>query len=384
MRNTIKCKKCGTELEISEAFKQQLEKQIVASIEERHKKEIDQVKLNIEKKAREKYDKEFELKNKNKEAETIELQKRNKELTDQLIQLNKILRALKEKDENRELRYQKQLNQDRDQIKERIIKNESEKSHLEIAELKKKLIDTEKALIVAQQKTKQGSQQLQGEVLELDLEETLKKAFPRDKIEDIKTGVSGADIRQTVLSPRGFKCGVILWESKRRKRWSDTWIRKLKSDLRSEGADVPVIVSEVLPDDAKSGIGEKDGVSICNRQFIVALAQLLRVRLLEVAYQKAVSSNRTKKSEMIYSFVTSREFGQQIEAILEIYKEGRGQIEQERRAFEKQWKQREMQLKRLMLSVANIYGNMQGIAGSAMPQIKDLEMTQIESGKKKT
>lgn len=378
MKNTVKCPKCDFDFELTEALKQQVQKQAIASLEARYEKEKTEFEKNVAIKIEKKVKDKLKLEIQNQKDEVDELKENNKELTKQLIELNKTLRSLQQKDDKRELQYQKQLNEKTKTIKEKAEKDESEKSRLEKAELEKKLTDTQKALTEAQRKAKQGSQQLQGEILELDLEKELKKTFPQDKIEEIKKGSAGADTRHIVLSPRGFKCGTILWESKRTKKWGNTWISKLKRNLREEGADIPVIVSEVLPDGIDKGIGEKEGVWICSSSFIKPLAKILRSKVLEVAYQKAVSDNKNEKSEIIYSFVTSHEFRQQVEAIVEVYKDAKEQIDKEKRAFKKQWSQRDAQLERILLSTANIYGKMQGTAGKAMPQIKDLEILQIE------
>lgn len=380
MSTNIKCPKCDNEFPLTDALKQQFQEQAIATLKAEFEKEKQELKISVTRDVREKALKEQKLEIQSRNEEIGELKENNKRLTDQLTQMNKTLRILQQKDEQRELEYQKKLNQDREKIKEEIGKSESEKHRLEVAELNKKLADTQKALEEAQRKAKQGSQQLQGEVLELDLEELLIRSFPKDEISEIGKGARGADVKQVVLNPRGYKCGVILWESKRQKNWSDGWLVKLKSDLRSEGADIPVIVSEVLPEEAKKGIGDKNGVYICSPTFILPLARLLRMRLLEVAFQKAVSANRTEKSQMVYSFVTSNEFRQQIEAIVEVYTDAKEQIDREKRAFEKQWKQRETQLERLLMGTANIYGKLHGIAGSAIPQVKGLELPQLDKG----
>ncbi|MFC1710413.1 DUF2130 domain-containing protein, partial [Patescibacteria group bacterium] len=224
----------------------------------------------------------------------------------------------------------------------------------------------------------QGSQQLQGEVLELDFEQLLKNNFKNDKIEPVEKGVKGADVRQTVKSPRGISCGVILWETKRTKAWSDSWIDKLKDDLRAEKANIPVIVSMVLPKDMDGELGFKDGVWISSFSLALPLAQLLRKNLLDVGYQKAVSAHRGEKADHLYEYITSHEFRQQVEAMIEVYVQMKGQVTKERVAYEKMWKQREKQVDRLFSSTANVVGAIQGEVGQTAFQIKGLEL--LEDG----
>ena len=229
-------------------------------------------------------------------------------------------------------------------------------------------------------KAQQGSQQTQGEVMELDLEELLADAFSNDEILPVGKGVRGADIKQVVRSPKGYICGVILWEIKRTKAWSDGWVTKLKEDLRAEKANVPVIVSIETPKEAESGMGVKDGVWVVKYPLVLALGSLLRKSLLDVGYEKAVSLNRGKKADILYEYVTGHEFRQQVEALAESYHEMQEQLEKERIAMQRQWKAREMHIRKMIGATAEMYGSMQGLVGSSMPQVKGLEMMELESG----
>lgn len=382
MKTTIKCKHCGHEIEVTEALRQQIEEQVLSSERIKHQRELEEAEKRSAEVARKKTEADLEGRIQRQADEAKAEKERSKKLQGQLLDLTKELRKARREKEDAKLEMQKELAKEEEKIRGNVRERVEEEHRLKDLEKDKKLQDALKANEELHRKLEQGSQQTQGEVLELDLEDLLRRSFPRDDVDEIEKGTRGADVRQIVLSPSGFKCGVVLWESKRQKRWHDGWISKLKDDLRNEGANICVIVSEVLPDEAKSGIGEKDGVWVCLPRFVVPLAQLLRTRLLEIAYQKAASANRTEKSEQIYSFVTGHEFRQQVEAVIEVYKDAREQVDKERQAFEKQWKQREAQLERLLLSTASIYGKMQGIAGSAMPQIKDLEILELTDGKK--
>ena len=372
--NKITCPSCKKEIEISEAFKHQFQESILAKAEVKHKEEVEKLRLEIQQKAEKKVKEELELKFKNSESELEEAKEQSRELREQLLEITKQLRLLKQKDDERELEMQKKLSLEREKIQEDVIKIEKEKSNLEIAEIKKQLDDTKKALEDAQRKSSQKSQQLQGEVLELELEKLLSDAFPHDEFIAVAKGISGADICQIVKSPKGIICGTILWESKRTKEWSDKWLTKLKEDLRAQKANIPIIVSIVLPKEASDGFGIKDGVWICSHQLVLPIATILRKNLLDVGYQKAVLANRGEKADMLYSYVTGHEFQQQVERIVEVYKEMKDQITRERAAFERSWKQREGQAERIIISAANIVGNMQGKVGASMPQIKGLDL----------
>ena len=236
------------------------------------------------------------------------------------------------------------------------------------------------SLAEAQRKATVGSQQLQGEVLELDFETALKNLFPNDDIAPVEKGVKGADIRQTVRSPKGFVCGVILWETKSRKAWSDKWIDKLKQDLRAEKANIPAIISTDMPKDVTDGMGLKDGVWVTNYALALPLATLLRKNLLDIGFEKAKSIHRGEKADHLYEYVTSHEFIQQIENIIEVYRDMTEQISKERAAYERSWRAREGQAKRLIDTAANVVGSIQGKVGQNILQVKSLDHFELESG----
>ena len=359
MNYTITCPHCGKALEVTEALKHQIESEAKAALSEKLKKEL------AEKSYMDMEDLKRQLAEKNEKV---------KKLQEYELNLREENRKLEEKKKEIEIEAARTLASERKKLEETLSSQLSEQFHLKEKEKDKVIDDLRKSLEDAQRKATQGSQQLQGEVKELDLEETLRLAFPADIIEPVGKGVRGADVRQIVKSPRGVICGVILWESKRTKAWSDEWAVKLKDDLRAEKANIPVIITQSLPKEAASGLGQKDGVTVCSDIFMIPVATLLRQKLVEVAYQKYVSANKTEKADFLYEYVTGYEFRQQVEAIVEVYSEMQQQVARERAAFEKSWKAREAQIQRLVSSTANIYGSMQGLVGSSLPQVKGLEL----------
>jgi len=367
MTNLVKCPKCGEQIEITSALRQEIEEQIRVETKEIVRKELE------EKTALEMQDLRRTLQEKDKKIG---------EFRDQELRLREEKRKLEEAKKDLALEVQRRVDEERKKAEESAFKRADAEHRLKDLEKEKVILDLKKALEDAQRKANQGSQQTQGEVLELDLEETLRNSFSQDLIEPVGKGIRGADIRQTVRSQSGVVCGVILWESKRTKDWHDDWISKLKDDLRAEGANIPVIVSEVLPKESQKGMGIKEGVWVVSFALVLPLAALLRKNLLEVTYQKVVSADRGKKADMLYKYVTGHEFRQQLEALVEVYQEMQGEINTERKAFEKIWKTREFQVKRMLNSTANLCGSMQGLIGSSMPQIKGLELLGLDDGKK--
>ncbi len=342
--NTITCPHCHKSFELTDALTHQIEEDLLAGEKKKYEKELVEMKQRLEK------------------AEEAELT------------IRKQKNLLDEEKRTFELDKQRQLDSEREKIRKSAEETILEQQRLKEKEKDKMIDDLKKSLEDAQRKATQGSQQLQGEVQELDLEQTLRVTFSSDSVEPIGKGVLGADIRQVVKSPGGKTCGSILWESKRTKAWSDSWIAKLKEDMRNDKANIPAIVSETLPEEAKTGMGLKDGVWVCSPKLFIPLAMLLRKSLIDAAYQKFVSDNRQTKAEQIYGYVTSHEFAQQVESMVEVYTSMLEQITRERVAFEKSWKLREAQVHRLLSGVSGIYGQIQGAAGPALPPIKNLEL----------
>lgn len=388
--NTIQCTHCGKDVELSEALTKDIEKTFLEAEHKKHVAEIERIKKesdqNLAKlitqekaKAQAEATAKTSLKLKQLQDESEEDKKENKELREQLTSLLQELRESKKTMANAELEMQKKLSEEESKIREQASKEADEKQRLNLAARDKTIADLQKSLDEAQRKAAQGSQQLQGEIMELDLESAMANAFRDDDIEPIAKGTRGGDIRQVVKSPRGTVCGVMLWEVKRTKNWVDGWIPKLKEDLRNEKANIPIIVSEIMPKSISDDIGILNGVWICKPNTAIILATLLRKSLLDAGLQKALAENRGTKADALYSFITSHQFVQQIESMVETYQEMTAQITKERTYYAKFWSEREAQAQRLLLSTANIIGSMQGHIGqSSMPKIKGLEL--LESG----
>lgn len=410
--NTITCKNCGEKIEISAALQGQIEAQVLAAEHKKHEAELDRVRVEAAESAKKQIADEKGLLQKRAEDELALVKRRleadaeskqkkasqeqellvktlkedaetakqdNKELRDQLTELTKELREERKAKANVELEAEKRIAAEETKIREEAQKSSDEKQRLNLAAKDKTIDDLKKALEDAQRKAAQGSQQLQGEIMELDLESSLADAFKDDDVEPIAKGTKGGDIRQIVKSPRGTPCGVMLWELKRTKNWTDGWIPKLKEDLRAEKANIPILVTESMPKTISDDIGFLNGVWVCKPKAATILATLLRKSLLDAGLQKALAENRGTKADALYSFVTSHEFVQQIEAMVETYQEMTSQITKERTYYAKFWAEREAQAHRLLIGTANIIGSMQGHIGQAsMPKIKGLEL--LESG----
>lgn len=381
VNSLIKCPNCSFEIEISEAIRHEIEEKIISSEKQKHEEELIKARKETEEKIKQEFEEKTKLEIADLKKISEEKDKKLDEYREQELKLREEKRKIEESKKEMEVQLQRRMEGERKKIEEEVLRKADEEHRFKDKEKEKIIEDLKADLEAARRKASQGSQQTQGEVLELDLEETLRFSFPADLIEPVGKGVKGADVRQTVRSQSGIVCGVILWESKRTKNWTEEWVTKLKEDLRAEAANIPVIVSEALPKEAENGMGIKDGVWVVGFSLLVPLAVLLRKNLLEVAYQKVTSSDRNGKADLLYEYITGHEFRQQLEALVEVYQQMQEEINKERATFEKVWKVREAQVKRLIASTVNVCGSVQGLAGPATLRIRGLEFLELEEGK---
>jgi hypothetical protein len=410
----IKCPKCGELISIDDVLTRQIEEKIKSDFAESHKaqeeklaeetkelkkraEEIAKSKENIDSVVAEKVADQLTtekiklLKEARGEAEKeqgmkmalLEEQLKNKDeklsqATKNEVELRKEKIKLDEEKQSFELEKMRQLEEAKKTIMEDASKKAAEDQQYVIAQLKKQLTDATKAKDELARKLEQGSQQTQGEVLELELEEILKAEFPYDEITPVPKGVSGADIIQKVKDRSGRLCGQIAWESKKTKVWSEGWIQKLKDDQRVIKADLAVIVSTALPDGVK-GFVFRDGVWICDIKLALALAAALRINLESVAHEKAMSVGKNEKMEVLYSYLTGVEFKQRVEAIVEAFSNMDEGLKKERMAYEKIWSEREKQIKKVITNTVGMYGDLSGLV--ALPQIKTLELGEGDNQK---
>jgi len=281
--------------------------------------------------------------------------------------------ARRELDLSVERRVQESLVAVRDKAK--IEAEESLKT--KVAEKETQIAGMQRQIEELRRRAEQGSQQLQGEALELELESSLRARFPRDLIEPVPKGEFGGDVLHRVLGPSQQLCGTILWESKQTKNWSDGWLTKLRDDQRSAKAEIALIVSSALPKGVDT-FDLIDGVWVVETRFAIPLAIALRQSLIEVANSRQTREGQQTKMELVYQYLTGPQFRHRIDAIVEKFSDMREDLDRERKAMTKMWAKREEQLKGVLDSTAGLYGDLQGIAGRAMQDIDSLDVLMIE------
>jgi hypothetical protein len=318
-----------------------------------------------------------ELDRKVKEINDLQeiLKQRDAKLADAQKAQAELIRKQRELDDARrelDLTVEKRVQTDLSAAREKAKKEAEDQMKLKIMEAEQTIASMQKQIEDLRRRAEQGSQQLQGEVQELEIESLLSARFPRDTIQPVPKGEFGGDILHRVMGPLGQPCGTILWETKRTKNWSDGWLPKLREDQRAAKAEIAVIVSQVLPKDLET-FGFVNEIWIAHPKVALPVAVALRQTLIEIAGARQASEGQQTKMEMVYRYLTGSRFRQRVQAIVEAFSSMRDDLDRERKAITKQWAKREEQIDRVMQATVGMYGDLQGIAGKTLQEIEGLE-----------
>lgn len=356
-----------------ENFKKQLQEEKAKFEQEEKKKMWAIAQAEAQKRADEKKGAELlALKEDNKLKQQLILEAQKKEL-----ELLKKENELKFQQQQLKFKLEKEMLERTKGIEEQAKKQKDQEFELVRKEYEKKLENQMNLVKEMQRKAEQGSMQLQGEVQELEIESILERTFPYDEIEEVKKGIRGADAIQTVKNEFGQICGKIIFESKRTQNWGGDWIEKLKNDQRETGAEIAVLVTQTMPKEMDR-FGEKDGVWICGFHEVKSLVFVLREILIRAHQAKATNENKTDKMGLLYNFLTSSQFKQQMEAIVEGFSNLKSELDREKRSMQRIWKEREVQIEKVIGNTIDMYGSIKGIAGNAISPIQSLELPEGE------
>jgi hypothetical protein len=390
MTDSIVCPNCKKPIPLTQALTHQMNEQMQQKLdevqrkgEEERAKLIEQAKQRIveekeksrkeaEVSLRQKIAEEMELKIKDTQNESEELKKEKKIMQEQLLELNKTMRQIQNQSREKELELTKRFTEQEDKFRKEEQKRAEEQFKFMILEKDKKLEAVIKANEDLKRKLEQGSQQTQGEMMELAVEEMLQKEFPFDEIKPVPKGINGADIIQIVKAQNGKVCGTIIWEMKRTKTWSQLWIDKLKSDQRQVHAELAVLVSQVVPDTIRK-FGLSDGVWICEFDTLTGVAYALRNQLIELNSAKSMMDGQKGKMDLLYKYITSTEFKHRVEAIIEAFSIMQSDIEKERRWFAQKWSREEKNLRNVLDNTLGMHGDLQSIMGRSIAELKGME-----------
>jgi len=356
------------------------------------KQEADEAKRNVDlevtrrvgeqtataaKRAREEAAKQFAAQLQTAQSEIAEKDAKLAEAHRAEIEARRAKREAEDAKRDADLLLERRMDEERNKVRERALRESDGEHRLKIAEKDKQLTDLSEQVAALKRATEQGSQQLAGEVQEVDLLDVLSAAFPGDRFERTSKGQRGADVRQSVMGPGGV-AGVILWETKRTKLWSDTWLPKLREDQRAAKADVAVVATDTLPGDV-AHFDCLDGVWVTGFPFVVPVAEALRQRLVETARARRAAAGADQKKDLAYDYVTGNEFRRRVAGLLEPIVAMRDSLDLERRTVDKQFAARGKQLERLGMNLAGMYGDFQGILGPSLPVVEGLALPEPES-----
>lgn len=410
MSDTIICPNCQFEIEVTEVLsaqlRSQLQKEFEADIRKketaiadrekavaRAKEEVEEAKHSIDEQVSEKLVKERKhlsdaALQKAREQVALELADTNEQLTvsqaklkaaqESELALRKERRELEEQKQSLELTVNRRLDEERAKIRDTAKKEAADERELKDAEKDKLINDLRAKIEDLNRKSEQGSQQLQGEVMEISLEELLRQQFPFDEITPVPKGIHGGDVIQTIRDGSAVICGTILWESKRTKAWSDAWLQKLRDDQRSAKAQLAILISIELPKDV-SHFRNIEGIWVTSRPCSLSLASALRAGLIEVAKARRSVEGRNDKMEVLYTYLSGQEFQHRVEGIVEAFVTLREDLEAEKRSTQRIWAKREKQLERAATQTAGMWGDLQGIIGANLPAIEKLNTPALEA-----
>lgn len=387
----ITCPKCGEQIALTEAFTHEIEekqrrsfeqtrqkqeeefRRKLAAQEKEHESAVQTMKKEAEMKARRAAEEELSEKLADLTAQEEENRKKLHEARQKEIEFLKRQRESEEREAGMKVELERRLTEERRTIREELSRKTDEEFKFREREKDHQLEEMRKQIEDLRRKADQGSQQAQGEALELELEERLRVTFPLDTIEPVAKGVKGADVLQKVMNKNVQQCGAILWETKRTKAWSDGWLQKLKDDQRTAKAEIAVLISTVLPRDIQH-IGCTEGVWVTDFSSAMGLAIALRNNLLDLAQVRNSLANRSEKMDLMYDYLLGPEFKARVEAIAEAFVAMKDDLDAEKRAMEKSWAKREKLIQKIMHNTAGMHGDLEGILGKTLPQINHLEL----------
>ena len=371
--DTVTCPKCGTEIPVTAALRESIEAKASELYDRKLRTELDKKLGEERQKMNEKFSEEYnsrylEIKDKIevKERHLQEAQKRESEERKKRMELEETIREQR-------LASERQFEEEKGKMRENLRKEYDQEFNLKSREVQQTNESLMKQVQELRQKLEQGSQQLQGEVLEEEIEDKLRNAFSGDYIQPVPQGIKGPDLIHTVRSPAGIESGKIAWEAKRTKEWKDEWIGKLKEELVKYNAETGIIVTKTLPKEIKT-FGVKNGVLVTNFENAIPLSVIVRTNLIELSRQKRMGESGNETRDILYRYLMSTQFRQRVETVAEGIIRMKNDIEAEKRAMERQWAKRTKEIEKAMTNMSGMFGDLQGIIGPTLSNVKTLSL----------
>jgi hypothetical protein len=373
----ITCPKCGKDFPLSSTLVNQLNDTIRHDLEkhfELEKKEfIEKEKKEMWIKAQEKANEKMMLDMEDMKRKQEEQDKERKEMLQKELELRQKNRELEEINRKTHIEAERKIDEERKKIYEESRKESEESAKLKLAEKDKQLEQLNKTIQDLKRQSEQGSMQVQGDALETDLKQLLRMTFPLDDVADVPTGIKGADLIHTIKTNYGNTAGIILWECKNTKGFSQEWIKKLKDDQIPAKADLCILVTKTMPDNSSDFI-DKDGVWIVENKHVLSLIHILRMHLMKISSVQQSMAGSDAKMQQLYTYIYSSEFTNKYKTIVRAFDSLKTELDQEKRAMQKIWSRREKEIERLIVNSSSIYGDLEGATGKKLPTIDELEL----------
>lgn len=380
MDDQIVCPHCKKVIPLTQALSHQIREKYLKVLDEEKKKQaaeysqkLQELQSSLEKEVGERLkkqmQKQMEMQILDTKNESEELKKQNSLFQSQILETNKLVRQLRVQDETRKIEMEKKIAEEEEKIKDVTRKQVEEVYRFKILEMEKKQQDAIKLAEEYKRKLEQGSQQMQGEVLELEIENMLRREFPYDEISEVPKGVQGADLIHIVKNNYGKEAGTIIWEFKRTKTWSNEWVSKLKDDQRKVRAEVAVLITQALPQNIKY-FGLHEGIWVGDYQSIIGICHALRSQLIQIAIVKSAVTGNNEKKDILWDYLTSTQFSQRLEAMAEVYNSVREDLEKEKRFFKNKWAKQDMNIQKVVDNIYEMHGELESIMGKALVGVK--------------
>jgi hypothetical protein len=327
-----------------------------------------------------------EVDQKTKEVAELQqvLKERDAKLTEAQNAQAELIRKQRELDDAKremDLTIEKKVQESLGAVREKAKKETEDEQKLKVTEKEEIIAGMQRTIEELKRKSEQGSQQLQGEVLEIELQSLLRAKFPTDTIDPVPKGEFGGDVLHRIIGPAGQHCGTILWEIKRTKNWSDGWLAKLRDDQRAAKAETALIISQTLPKGVDS-FDRIDGVWVAEPRCAISIAVALRHSLIELAGARQAGEGQQTKMELVYQYLNGPRFKHRVGAIVERFSDMQEDLEKERKNTMRMWAKREGQIRGVIEATAGMYGDLQGIAGKSFQEIDGLSLpTLLEDSK---
>ena len=359
--------------------KNKLDEQVASQVEDQLK--IDRARITAEESRKSKQAFANDLEQRSREIAELQsiLKSQEAKLTEAQKTQADLLRKQRELDDAKrelDLTIEKRVQEGLSVTRQQARKEAEDEQRLKVLEREQTIAAMQKQIEDLKRRSEQGSQQLQGEVQELELENLLRNKFPFDAIEPVPKGEFGGDVLHRVVGPNAQPSGIILWEFKRTKNWSDSWLVKLRDDQRAAKAEIAVIVSQVLPKGVET-FDLVEGIWVTHPRAALPVAMILRQSLLELALARQASQGQQTKTDMVYQYLTGPRFRLRVEAIVEAFSTMQEELDREKRVIMKQWAKRGEQIERVMGATVGMYGDLQGIAGKSLQEIEGLELKSL-------